>query len=392
VAQAEEDLRQTEITQPAVLAIDLALTRLLDAYGIRPDMTMGHSLGEYGALVAAGALPFADSLEAVSARGRGMTQVAMADNGRMAAVFAPLAEVERILAAIDGYVVIANYNSEKQSVIGGASGAVEQAMAAFLKAGFNVVPLPVSHAFHTTIVAGASEPLKKALGRLRLQPAKLPVVANVDGEFYPSGPDARPAMLDILGQQVASPVQFIKGLRTLFNAGARVFVEVGPKKALHGFVEDILGDRSDVLALFTNHPKFEDTVAFNNALCGLYASGLGAACVETEAAPAPKAAEKPQTTTPVVITGASLGLPGTEHIFDDGNVARMLAGEQFISAIPARFREAMLDKHITRLMKSDNGGPTFEETTSSSWRRAGASSTWPASSAFQRSGSQRSTG
>ena len=90
VAKAEEDLRQTEITQPAVLAIDLALTRLLAAYGIEPDMTMGHSLGEYGALVASGALPFDDALEAVSARGRGMTQVAMTDNGRMAAVFAPL--------------------------------------------------------------------------------------------------------------------------------------------------------------------------------------------------------------------------------------------------------------------------------------------------------------
>ena len=75
VAKAEEDLRQTAITQPAVLAIDLALTRLLAAYGIQPDMTMGHSLGEYGALVASGALPFADALEAVSARGRGMTAV-----------------------------------------------------------------------------------------------------------------------------------------------------------------------------------------------------------------------------------------------------------------------------------------------------------------------------
>ena len=91
MAAAEADLLQTAITQPAVLATDLALTRLLDAYGIRPDMTMGHSLGEYGALVAAGALPFEDALEAVSARGREMTRVSMADNGRMAAVFAPLA-------------------------------------------------------------------------------------------------------------------------------------------------------------------------------------------------------------------------------------------------------------------------------------------------------------
>ncbi len=128
VAKADEDLRQTAITQPAVLATDEALTRLLAAYGIQPDMTMGHSLGEYGALVAAGALPFHDALEAVSARGRGMTSVAMKDNGRMAAVLAPLAEIERILKTVNGYVVIANINSNCQAVIGGASQAVEQAM------------------------------------------------------------------------------------------------------------------------------------------------------------------------------------------------------------------------------------------------------------------------
>ncbi len=241
MTQAEEDLRQTAITQPAVLATDMALTRLLDAYGIEPDMTMGHSLGEYGALGAAGALPFADALEAVAARGREMTRVSWADNGRMAAIFAPLAEIERILKTIDGYVVIANLNSDKQAVIGGASPAVELAVQAFLKAGYNAVPLPVSHAFHTSIVASASGPLRQVLERLRLQPGRLPIVANVTGEFYPSGPDARPAMLDILGRQIASPVQFIKGLHTLHNAGARVFVEVGPKKALHGFVEDVLG-------------------------------------------------------------------------------------------------------------------------------------------------------
>ena len=164
VAKAEDDLRQTAITQPAVLATDLALTRLLAAYGIEPDFTMGHSLGEYGALVAAGALPFADALEAVSARGRGMTQVAMEDNGLMAAVFAPLEEVERILKTINGYVVIANVNSNRQAVIGGASKAVEQAMEAFKKAGYDVAALTVSHAFHTSIVAGASKPLRTGSG------------------------------------------------------------------------------------------------------------------------------------------------------------------------------------------------------------------------------------
>ena len=415
VARADDDLRQTAITQPAVLSIDLALTRLLAAYGIQPDMTMGHSLGEYGALVASGALPFEDALEAVSARGRGMTQVAVVDKGRMAAVFAPLNEIERILKTVTGYVVIANINSEHQAVIGGASDAVTQAIEVLKSAGYDVSELPVSHAFHTSIVAPASEPLRRELERLHLEPPRLPVVANINGEFYPTGPGVVPQMVDILAKQVASPVQFIKGLRTLYDAGARIFVEVGPKKALQGFAEDVLDDRGDVVSLFTNHPKFGDIASFNQALCGLYAAGLGrgSAAVPAEKAeastvvPSPSEPEilvaKASTSTirqaagangdhftelghlfaevlerarkiqgepdhrpanqPVVITGAALGLPGTEHIFDDANLARILRGDQFIDLISTRLRKAMLDKHITRLMKSDNGGPTFETIT-----------------------------
>ena len=415
VAKADDDLRQTAITQPAVLAIDLALTRLLAAYGIQPDMTMGHSLGEYGALVASGALPFEDALEAVSARVRGMTRVAVADKGKMAAVFAPLEEIERILKTVTGYVVIANINSEHQAVIGGATDAVTEAMEVIRNAGYEVSELPVSHAFHTSIVAPASEPLRHELERLRLESPRLPIVANVNGEFYPAGPGVVSQMLDLLAKQVASPVQFVKGLQTLYEAGARIFVEVGPKKALQGFAEDVLGVRGDVVSIFTNHPKIGDIASFNQALCGLYAAGLGrgtaavpaeepTASVSFSAAAVDKLApislsssasaftheksssngdryselghyfaefldkawhvyqggkERP-TDSPVVITGAALGLPGTEHIFDDSNMTRILRGDQFIDLIPTRLRKAMLDKHITRLMKSDNGGPTFE--------------------------------
>jgi acyl transferase domain-containing protein/NAD(P)-dependent dehydrogenase (short-subunit alcohol dehydrogenase family) len=388
VAKAEDDLRQTAITQPAVLATDESITRMLAAYGIKPDMAMGHSLGEYGALVAAGALPFEDALEAVSARGRGMTQVAMDDNGRMAAIFAPLDEIERILKTVDGYVVIANNNSTSQAVIGGASKAVEQAMELFQKAGFTVAPLPVSHAFHTTIVAGASVPLRGFLERLHLQAPRIPVVANVDGEFYPTDGDVKTKMLDILAQQVAAPVQFVKGLRTLYEAGARVFVETGPKKALQGFVDDVLGEDPEVVSIFTNHPKIGDLVSLNQALCGLYAAGLGrgqAEQVVAEVQPAvseAKTASAPETVlvaastkeesksngdaamekdVPVVITGAALGLPGVDHVFDDENVARILRGEQFITAVPMHLRQSMLEKHITRVVKrEEGGGPTIE--------------------------------
>ena len=140
--------------------------------------------------------------------------------------------------------------------------------------GTNAVRLPVSHAFHTSIVAPASEPLKTALRRLDLRAPALPVVSNVTGDFYPAQADTE-TMLDLLGRQVASPVQFVRGLHTLYDAGARVFVEVGPRKALHGFVEDVLGGQDDVLALFTNHPKNGDLASFNAAMCGLWAAGLG---------------------------------------------------------------------------------------------------------------------
>jgi acyl transferase domain-containing protein/acyl carrier protein len=449
VAQLEEQLLRTEITQPAVLAADIAIYRLLRAYGVEPDMVMGHSLGEYGALVAAGALSFDAALEAVSARGREMASLEIPDHGAMAAIIAPLEEIERIVASIDGYVVIANVNSAHQAVIGGATAAVEQAILAFEEAGRTAVRIPVSHAFHTSIVAPVSEPLRRTLARLQLHAPTLPIVANVDGEFYlTQGPDAEGRMLDVLGRQVASPVQFVKGLKTLYEAGARVFVEVGPKRALQGFAEDVLGsEHDDVLTLFTNHPKNGDLPSFNAALCGLYAAGFGypaaarrlpasLSAVVVASTPAdtsafssagtparataagrPVAADPvpdvpgpppavavappdryselghlladllersrhilaeadgpastmdaapalsrypPETMEPVVITGAALGLPGVDRVFDDENVARILSGEQFIDVIPRQIRREMVDKHITRLVKSDDGDPVFD--------------------------------
>ncbi len=163
---------QTEITQPAVLATDIALTRLLAAYGVQPDMVMGHSLGEYGALVAAGALTFdARSRRSVPAAAR-WPSLSVADNGAMAAVFAPLAEIERIVDSADGYVVIANINSTSQAVVGGATDAVERIVERFTAGGLTATRIPVSHAFHTSIVAPASGPLRRRAAPARPQAAR----------------------------------------------------------------------------------------------------------------------------------------------------------------------------------------------------------------------------
>ncbi len=406
--KAEEDLRQTAVTQPAVLTVDTALARLFREYGIEPDLVMGHSLGEYGALVAADAFGFGDALRAVGARGEAMTRLAADDNGLMAAVFGPLDEITAIVDAVDGYVVVANVNSTKECVIGGNTGAVRLAMEALQEAGYRAAELPVSHAFHTRIVAPASENLRGILEASGLRAPRIPVVANVDASFYPTGPDAPERMVDILVRQIGSPVQFVKGLETLYAAGARVFVEMGPKRALYGMADDVVGSRDDVTVVYTNHPRQGDVVSVNRALCAFYALGLGAGVEEAavdarpvevaaaRAAPAvpaapaaPPASSGPEDryvalghmfadfldrsfetymgagsreTAPVRIgiTGAALGLPGREHVFDEDNVASILRGDQYIKPVSEALRTAMLDRRITRLVKGPNGTARFE--------------------------------
>jgi len=271
LAEAEKALRNTEITQPAMLTANVAMMRLLNKFGFAPDMVIGHSLGEYAALVAAGVLTFAEALEVVSARGREMKRVAMEDNGAMAAVSAPIEKVEKILETIPDYVVIANINSPLQCVIGGTTRGVDLALEAFQQAGYQGTKIPVSHAFHTRIVAPASQPLREVIARMNIQPPQLTVAANVTGEVYPN---TREEILDLLAAQVASPVQFIKGIETLYREGARVFIEVGPKRVLNALAMDILKGKPDVTILATNHPRESAVVSFNKALCGLLAAGV----------------------------------------------------------------------------------------------------------------------
>ncbi|MBW7958149.1 MAG: acyltransferase domain-containing protein, partial [Candidatus Promineofilum sp.] len=416
ISQANFDLMQTEVTQPAMLTLDEAIRRLLADYGFQPDMVMGHSLGEYGALVAAGVLPFAEALEAAAGRGREMAKVEVADNGWMAAVLAPYEVVKATLEEVDGYVVPANINSNSQSVIGGASAAVETAIKLFQERGYQAMQLPVSHAFHTRIVAPASAPLRKMLDRMHITPPRLPLVANVTGQVYPTGATE---IKDLLERQIASPVQWVKGMQTMYDAGVRVFIEVGPKRALRGFVKDVFGDHEDVVALMTNHPKGGELPTFNQALCGLYAAGFGAeerieqpqpvpngrpvtneiiapaiAVATPESRNAMNESTPPVAATPsidalaqliaqslqgahqansrsydrnetppgsIVISGTGLGLPGTNKpVMDPDNALRILRGEQFVDLIPERFRNLIVNKRVTRLVKGEDGSGRFE--------------------------------
>ena len=374
IAQAEKNLKDTTITQPAMLTANVALLRVIEKYGFTPDMVIGHSLGEYAALVASGALKFADALKIVSARGREMAKVSMADNGCMAAISAPLDQVEEILKTVPGYVVLANINSPYQSVIGGETIAVDAAIQTFLAAGFQAVKIPVSHAFHTKIVAPASIPMMQVIEQMDVQAPQIPVIANVTGNLYPQ---TKAEIVSILGEQVASPVQFVKSMKTLYDMGTRVFIEVGPKRVLNALATDNFKEKTDVVILASNHPRKGGKASLNEALCGLYAAGVIPGKVKVEQTEIKKPASesiqvsisdpvsdgKLHLTGSVVVTGAALGLPGRSHeVFAENNISSLLAGDMRIENLDVDARQGMLDKKVTRLVKSE-AGAVMEEIT-----------------------------
>ena len=273
--EAEHKLKQTEYTQPAMLTADLAIEGALNSHGYRPDMVAGHSLGEYAALMSSGILAMDGALRAAAARGTEMGAVVIDDAGLMASVTAPYERVAEIIESVDGYVIAANKNSPKMTVIAGETAPVKQAISEFEAAGFVSVILQTSHAFHSRIVAPANEPLKKFLSGLEINWPQIPITSNVDGDWYPSattGVDAKAAVLGKLAPQMASAVEWTKQIETMYAAGARLFVEVGPKRALTVFSSQILEDKPH-LAVMTNHPKLGGIASLLQAMGMLALAG-----------------------------------------------------------------------------------------------------------------------
>ncbi|HUU77578.1 MAG TPA: SDR family NAD(P)-dependent oxidoreductase [candidate division Zixibacteria bacterium] len=269
--EAKELLKQTEITQPAIFVLDIAIFRLLLSYGIKPDFVVGHSLGEYAALVASGIFSLRDGLLAVVPRGKAMAQYDAVDKGTMASVATDYKTVEEILKEVDGYVIAANKNSPKQTVISGSTVAVKAAIEKFKLKGIDVVPLAVSAAFHSEIVAPAVSIFREAIEKLSYNKPVIPISSNVTGELYP---ETRKEIIDLLCKQIASPVEWMKQISSLYeDHGVRTFIEIGPKYVLTGFAKAILEDKKDILALASNHPKKGEMQHFNEVIAALGSFG-----------------------------------------------------------------------------------------------------------------------
>ena len=236
-----DELNRTEITQPAMLTVSIALHDVwLARGGRRPTMVAGHSLGEYSALTAAGALEFAAAVRLVHERGKLMQQAVPAGEGAMAAVLGlDDDQVAECCAGVDGVVTPANYNSPGQVVIAGTAAAVTAAIAACKSAGARrAVPLDVSVPSHCMLMAPAGDQLAALLDDVALSDARVPVIQNVN-----AAPATDAAIIrDNLLRQLVSPVRWSASMTTMASRGATAFVECGPGNVLAGLARRI--DRS----------------------------------------------------------------------------------------------------------------------------------------------------
>jgi malonyl CoA-acyl carrier protein transacylase len=368
---AEDALRQTQITQPAMVAADVAILRLLGEFGVVPDIVGGHSLGEYSAAVAADIMDFATGLRTVAARGDAMANANPGDAGLMAAITASAEVVQAVLDTVDGYVVCANKNCHTQTVIAGSTAGVEDALERLQGQGIDGMLIPVSHAFHSKIVSGACEPLGAHLASQDIRSPKIPIITNVTADYYPSVPQE---IRDILTVQLASPVEFVKMVERMHDDGVRVFVEVGPKRALTGFVGSILEGRTH-RAYLSNHPKKGGRQTMRELLAALGAEGLlfheqparvTSAASETSATALADSAKgereisRDSTEPHIVISGMAVGLPGMDRVFgDEDPFDAILSGQNLIGTISDEVKDKVLAKNIQRLKKGPAGGGEF---------------------------------
>jgi len=237
----QAELTDTHVAQAALGATELACLSVLRALGVEPELTAGHSYGEFAALFAAGGLDAETLLRVSEARGRFMKEAAEAEAGAMIAVEAPPQALTQLLEG--GGVVTANLNSPVQTVLSGPREHVEAALEWCRERDIGARMLPVACAFHSPHVAGAQQRLADTLAQTTICTPRVPVYSNTSGEAHAPEPEAVGALLS---EHLSRPVEFVREVEAMHRDGARVFVEVGPRSVLSGLVPQILGEREHV--------------------------------------------------------------------------------------------------------------------------------------------------
>jgi acyl transferase domain-containing protein len=245
--EAQAALTDTAVAQPAIFLASAILLAHLEEQGLAPDMVIGHSLGEYGALYASGVLGFEEALRTVSLRGLSMKERGGEDAGTMAFLNCGPEAAGEVCAATPGYVVVANLNAYDQTVVAGDTEPVHDAVKRAMDAGIRARTLNVSAAFHSRLVADSAADMARHLEEVELRYPGVPIPANLTGRLYPRGeagtpmsPEDKAETIELLKRQLAEPVDFVGQVELAYAAGIRRFVEVGPSDVLAKLVRGIL--------------------------------------------------------------------------------------------------------------------------------------------------------
>lgn len=237
--EENNEINITEFTQPALLAVSVAILKAVETLGLKADYVAGLSLGEYTALVANGALDFEEAVDLVRKRGQFMEAAAKKTKGSMSAIMGSSRDaIVEACQQAGGAVSVANYNSPAQIVIAGEVEALKRAGEILAGQGAKVIPLTVSGAFHSALMADAAQNLKAVLADKTIHPFTVPYVTNVTGGLVTEGSGIK----DLLVEQVQGSVYWEDCVRTLIEQGVDTFVEIGPGKTLAGLIKKI--DRS----------------------------------------------------------------------------------------------------------------------------------------------------
>ncbi|HEV2140903.1 MAG TPA: ACP S-malonyltransferase [Candidatus Dormibacteraeota bacterium] len=237
----DDELRLTQNAQPALCFVGIALTTLLRRRGIEPVAAAGHSVGEYAALAAGGAVDAPHVIKAVVERGKAMAEAAPAGTGSMSAVLGLDAQAVEVALAGMNDAWPANYNTPTQTVIAGTIAGLEVATQRLQVAGAKrVIPLNVSAAFHTPLMAPAAERLRSALDRVEWRAPRIPVMANLTGRRH----QGRDHIAHVMEMQLRSPVRWSACIGSLVEIGCDTFIEVGPKRALTGMMRELAPRRA----------------------------------------------------------------------------------------------------------------------------------------------------
>jgi 8-amino-7-oxononanoate synthase len=249
-AEAEARLTATQVCQPAMAALGLALHALLERMGLTADLALGHSLGEFAAAAAAGRITPEECVRLVARRGLAMTALELPDPGAMVSA---ADEPARVAEALQPGAVIANLNHPKQTVIAGATAAVRETSERLQKDGVQVTPLEVSHAFHSPLMAGIEPAMREILAGLELRSGPASVISGITGKAYP---DDAASIREIWLRHGTAPVDFVSALRSAAAAGASVFVQAGAGGVLTSFARATLpeGERLLNVALSSREP------------------------------------------------------------------------------------------------------------------------------------------